>query len=291
VGSAAEGVFCHKPCTVSGGGKSEISKSIRDAILGGPVFVADFQEDMASAEEILQRNFSDRFKNPPDIKRGRSILDERRSLGSVIKLLTPSRSYTDEYNDWLGGIPMHIRDLVFTVKRFYQPEWKSDWGRLFSVDAVNGQPGKELKFKQQKLVAQYLRVALPGMDFGARSRFEKISFPRSSCNARMTFPPASYCRRELCRTSGMRNIAPRSSLSPTVSIVSFSDPMTRFYEVMTKMPSQTSAAKTFSPQITTRSQNRRLAMRLMMPLNLGSTPRTFRKSFAAFSTTPTLASS
>jgi len=162
VGSAAEGVFCHKPCTVSGGGKSEISKSIRDAILGGPVFVADFQEDMASVEEILQRNFSGRFKNPPDIIRGRSILDERRSLGSVIKLLTPSRAYTDEYNEWLVGIPMHIRDLVFTVKRFYQPEWKSDWGRLFSVDAVNGQPGKELKFKQQKLVAQYLRVGFTG---------------------------------------------------------------------------------------------------------------------------------
>ena len=162
VGNAAEGVFCHKPCTVSGGGKSEISKSIRDAILGGPVFVADFQEDMALAEEILQRNFSGRFKNPPDVKRGRSILDERRSLGSVIKLLTPSRAYTDEYNEWLGGIPMHVRDLVFTVKRFYQPEWKGDWGRLFSVDAVNGQPGKELKYKQQKLVAQYLRVGFTG---------------------------------------------------------------------------------------------------------------------------------
>jgi hypothetical protein len=162
VGNAAEGVFCHKPCTVSGGGKSEISKSIRDAILGGPVFVADFHEDMASAEEILQRNFSGRFKYPPDVKHGRSILDERRSLGSVIKLLTPSRAYTDEYNEWLGGIPMHVRDLVFTVKRFYQPEWKGDWGRLFSVDAVNGQPGKELKYKQQKLVAQYLRVGFTG---------------------------------------------------------------------------------------------------------------------------------
>ena len=162
VGNTAEGVFCHKPCTVSGGGKSEISKSIRDAILAGPMFVADFQGDMALAEKILQRDFSDRFKNPPDVVRGRGILDERRSLGSVIKLLTPSRTYTDEYNEWLGTIPMHVRDLVFTVKRFYQPEWEGDWRAYFSVDAVNGQPGKELKYKQQKMVAQYLRVGFTG---------------------------------------------------------------------------------------------------------------------------------
>ncbi len=40
---SAEGTLCHKPCTVSGGGKSEISKPITDAILTGPVFVADFK--------------------------------------------------------------------------------------------------------------------------------------------------------------------------------------------------------------------------------------------------------
>jgi hypothetical protein len=43
VGTAAEGTLCHKPCTVSGGGKSEISKPITDAILTGPVFVADLK--------------------------------------------------------------------------------------------------------------------------------------------------------------------------------------------------------------------------------------------------------
>lgn len=158
VGTSAEGVFCHKPCTVSGGGKSEISKSIRDAILAGPVFVADFHEDMEAVGQILQRKYSGRFKSPPDLKRGRSVLDERRSLGSVVKLLTPSRAYTEEYNEWLAGIPMHVKDLVFTIKRFYRPEWGEDWRRYFSVDTVNGQPGKELKFRHQKLVAQYLRV-------------------------------------------------------------------------------------------------------------------------------------
>src|SRR4051794_41394948 len=37
--------FCHKPCTVSGGGKSEISKSLRDYMIYGPIFVADRDRD------------------------------------------------------------------------------------------------------------------------------------------------------------------------------------------------------------------------------------------------------
>src|SRR5690606_1069593 len=40
-GTTAEGILCHKPCTVSGGGKSEISKSIADATFSGPVFISD----------------------------------------------------------------------------------------------------------------------------------------------------------------------------------------------------------------------------------------------------------
>ena len=35
----AEGTFCHKPCTVSGGGKSEISKSISNSIIYGTYYV------------------------------------------------------------------------------------------------------------------------------------------------------------------------------------------------------------------------------------------------------------
>ena len=42
----------HKPCTVSGGGKSEISKPITDAILTGPVFVADMKRDFDQVVRI-----------------------------------------------------------------------------------------------------------------------------------------------------------------------------------------------------------------------------------------------
>jgi hypothetical protein len=62
VGTAAEGTLCHKPSTVSGGGKSEISKPITDAILTGPVFVADFKNDFDRVAELLDRDYSGPFQ-------------------------------------------------------------------------------------------------------------------------------------------------------------------------------------------------------------------------------------
>src|SRR5439155_5359963 len=118
VGTVAEGVFCHKPSTVSGGGKSEISKPITDAILTGPVFVADFKNDFDRVARLIERDYGARFQDPTRQDR-RPILSAERSLGSVIKLLTPdSRDYTDEYNSWLNDVPQHIKELVFVVKRY-----------------------------------------------------------------------------------------------------------------------------------------------------------------------------
>lgn len=162
IGTVAEGVLCHKPCTVSGGGKSEISKSIVDAMIQGPVYTSDFQKDMDLVEEILKKDFQNRFK--PEIaatrpqRISRPILSPERSLGSVIKLLTGSPEYTPEYNRWLETLPHHIKEILFAVKRFYRPEWSEKWREYFSVDIVNGHPGHELKFKNKKLVANYLRV-------------------------------------------------------------------------------------------------------------------------------------
>src|SRR5947209_19395354 len=61
VGTVGEGTFCHKPCTVSGGGKSEISKSLNDYMLYGPIFIADFQRDFDRIDEIFTRDYSKRW--------------------------------------------------------------------------------------------------------------------------------------------------------------------------------------------------------------------------------------
>jgi len=160
VGTVAEGTLCHKPCTVSGGGKSEISKAISDAILPGPVFVADFDPDMDKVAELIRHDCSNRFRDP--VKNGtdhRPVLSPERSLGSVIKLLTPAtREYSDEYNAWLRSIPQYLKEIVFVVKRHYTSGWGDNWRAHFSVDLINGNPGNELKCDNRKLTASYLRV-------------------------------------------------------------------------------------------------------------------------------------
>jgi hypothetical protein len=160
VGTVAETTLCHKPCTVSGGGKSEISKAISDAILPGHVFVADLERDLDNVALLLERDFSDRFRDTARAgKDKRPILSPERTLGSVIKLLTPSRrDYTDAYNGFLQAIPRHVKELVFVVKRYHKAEWGADWRGHFSVDTINGRPGYELKLDGRKLVVNTLRV-------------------------------------------------------------------------------------------------------------------------------------
>ena len=147
VGTVGEGTFCHKPCTVSGGGKSEISKSLTDYMLYGPVFVADMKKDFDLVDEIFRKDYAGRWKpeahEKPDYgsRPSRPLLGTQRSLGSVIKLLTPSSEYTDDYNNWLKSIPNYVYPIVFIIKRFYKAEWGGNWRANFGVDMVNGLPG------------------------------------------------------------------------------------------------------------------------------------------------------
>ncbi len=159
VAAEAEGTFCHKPCTVSGGGKSEISKSISNSIIYGTYYVNDLDEDLDHVEQILNYDYRHRWRDEPDrIRPARPILSIDRTLGSVIKLLTPSPLYTDEYNAYIESIPNHVKALVFMVKRFYRQSWGDDWRNHFSVDIINGKPGHELKFENRKIRPSYLRV-------------------------------------------------------------------------------------------------------------------------------------
>ena len=176
IGTVAEPTLCHKPCTVSGGGKSEISKPISDAIIQGPVFIADFKREFEYVGKIIRRDYSDRFRDTSRPKKdSRPVLSPERSLGSVIKLLTPSDEFNEEYNAWLATIPQYVKELVFVVKRYYKPEMGEDWREHFSVDIINGTPGNELKFQGRKLVTNYLRVGYEGdglwRTFGLRKDF------------------------------------------------------------------------------------------------------------------------
>lgn len=177
VGHTAESKVCHKPSTVSGGGKSEISKSITDAIISGPVFVNDFDKDFDLADSIISKEYGERFRDPAKNRpKGRPLLSTERSLGSVVKLLTPSKAdYADDYNQWLKSIPQHVKELVLIIKRFYKVDWGTDWRNRFSVDLINGVPGNILRYREQPMLTQYLRVSYTSTGawrtFGLRKDF------------------------------------------------------------------------------------------------------------------------
>lgn len=161
IGTLAEPAFCHKPSTVSGGGKSEISKSLDDAVIHGPIFIGDYDKDMDLVESIINRDYSQcilpEYK-PFNSDPGRPILSMERTLGSVIKLLTPDDIFTPEHNLFVEAIPNHIRAIIFCIKSNYKPEMGNDWRKHFTVDITNGVPGHELKYDSRLLVGSYLRV-------------------------------------------------------------------------------------------------------------------------------------
>ena len=185
VGTTAEGTFCHKPCTVSGGGKSEISKSLSDAMEEGPVIMPRFEEDMFLVDQLLKRDYGDRYRHPRNPgAESRSILDPDRSLGSVMRLFTPSDAFTDEYNDFIATIPKTVRDFILTLKRYWKPDWGDDWRSRFHVDSIDGEAGVILKYRAATVMTRYLRVG-----FAAGGAWRMFGL-------RKDFAPAAKLQRE-----------------------------------------------------------------------------------------------
>ena len=159
IGTSGRATHCHKPSTVSGGGKSEISKAISDAFVFGNSYSPNYDEDMDAVQAILDKDYSLRFIDPSQTSKDfRPVLSDQRSIGSVIKLLTPSPEYTDAYNAWLERIPTHIKELVFVIKRFYKPEWGANWREHFTVGRINGRLGNALRLDGDKITVNMLRV-------------------------------------------------------------------------------------------------------------------------------------
>jgi len=160
VNTSPEGVFCHKPCTVSGGGKSEISKSMQNAITYSAFNIIDIEEDFKKADEIIEYNYSNRWKKKdPSLPPSRTFLDQRRTLGSAVKLLTPSEENSDEFNEFIKNIPVHIRSLVLFVKRLYRQDHGAlNWKDCMSVEIMNGKNGTGLQYHNTPVVGSYVRI-------------------------------------------------------------------------------------------------------------------------------------
>ncbi len=157
VTSRGRNTIFHKPCTVSGGGKSEVSKSFVDVQGSGPLVIDSFLEDVELIRTIFKNDFSMRFAHGRKTG-GRSILSRERGLGSVIKLLTPSHEYTDKFNDYLHTIPTHIKQWIFHLKSVWKEEYGQDWHLQYSVEQRDGQLGRELYFHGKKIILSYARI-------------------------------------------------------------------------------------------------------------------------------------
>ncbi len=160
VDTFAEGIFCHKPCTVSGGGKSEISKSMQNAITYSTFNIHNIDEDFKKADEIIEFDYSTRWKiKDPKRPKSRPFLSEERTLSSAVKLLIPSEQNSDEFNTFLENIPVHIRSLVLFVKRLYrQAHGVLNWKDYMSVEIINGKNGTGLLHNNMPVVGSYVRI-------------------------------------------------------------------------------------------------------------------------------------
>lgn len=165
IGTVQNPKFLFKPASVSGAGKSELSKSVMDAVTSGPFFIKDWSRTFKEADEIINHDFGGRLKRSVDYKAlgrpSRPLLSFERSLGSIIQLLTPdSELYTDEYNEWLRKFDQDSISFVFLVKAMYRPLWgdHNSWKHMFHIDKVNGKDGYSLKCQDMDVVCNYLRV-------------------------------------------------------------------------------------------------------------------------------------
>ena len=250
VGMNPEGTFCHKPSTVSGGGKSEISKSLNDAVIYRPLFVDDLQKDLDLVQEIFDQDYTRRFKpgfEHEDRDPTRQPLSPERSLGSVIKLLTPTSSYTDEFNDWLASISPRILALAFLIKRFYRAEWGDRLADHLSVDEVDGAPAHELKLDDRNIVASYLRVGFDRMANGVPSSCARTTSRPKRYRWKTISPRPWWCLRAASPAAGRATMPLKvSSWSRIASTACFSARMMPFIPASTSRPRRICRSRTIS---------------------------------------------
>jgi hypothetical protein len=199
VGTRADAALCHKPCTVSGGGKSEISKSISDAILTGRsssrIRVRLRLGRRSSSTAITRSASSTRPKRDQ-----RPILSPDRSLGSVIKLLTPSPRITPP-NTTPGSAPFPStsRNSSSSSNASTDPNGATN-GASISASTPSTAPRQRTEVPRPQIVTTHLRVGYHAdgawRTFGLRKDF----MPAIKIQARTTSPPPSSCPRPASST-------------------------------------------------------------------------------------------
>jgi hypothetical protein len=206
IGTKAEGTFCHKPCTVSGGGKSEISKSLDDAVLYGPIFVDDLsriwtgcRRSSTATTPTLPSRLRARGPRP-----GRKPLSPERSLGSVIKLLTPSPSHTASTTPGSRIPPRHAGPDLHD-----QASLPSGVGRRWRTASRStrstARPGTSSRPSGDASWRPICGSGSTPTASGGPSSCARTSSPPRRSRWRTTSPPRWWCRRVRSRLQAARS--------------------------------------------------------------------------------------
>lgn len=166
IGRSAEGTLIHKSDTVSGGGKSELSKPVDDLLRAQQLTVSNLNDALDGVQFLigLHKSHPEVFKNRrkgEEPGSGRGALDPSRSLTSLVKLFTVSPSYIDEFNALIASVPDESKLMLAHLHMIQSSgEQISDWRQRFGVNRENGRPGKNLEFDGKVVPVCYMRLGL-----------------------------------------------------------------------------------------------------------------------------------
>ena len=257
IGTVAEGLFCHKPCTVSGGGKSEISKSLRDYMIYGPIFVADVEKDFDLVQQIFDRDYADRWKPG----RGPDYSHRQQPARAQPAPLAGQR---DQAADALGGLHRRVQRLAGVVPELHLParlhhqalrpagdaeHWREHVRRRHHqrlprprAEGVRPQARRHLPAGRPALLAGLADLQAPP---GLRRRGQGADRGR---HHRLGRRPGRPARRPAARAAGRQPTSSRS----TASRGSSSGPTTRSTAAWTGRPRPTWRGRTTSSPTSSR---------------------------------------
>jgi phosphoenolpyruvate carboxykinase (diphosphate) len=123
---------------------------MQNAIKYGAFYIQDLEEDSKMADMLINYDYSPLEKHQARCPSIKAIFSPHRTLGSAVKLLTPSDQYSDEYNNFLLSLPVHVKQLALYIKRMYRSHLDTgSWKEYLNVDLVNGRNGNALALQTQ----------------------------------------------------------------------------------------------------------------------------------------------
>ena len=182
-----------------GGGKSEISKSLVDAVLPGSFFVRSFDEDMEPGGD------------PPAELRRRPITGERGPRGPLARALArlggeaahaePGRLHAGVQR-LAGEHPNHIRALVFIIKRSTGRSGATTGCRTSAWTSSTARRGTSSSTRDGSWSPTTSASGATGTAPGGPTSCGRISSRPTRCRWRTTSPPRSWSPRAAGRPPG-----------------------------------------------------------------------------------------